>query len=79
MKSGVARPAPYRGYESDLYWVRHSTDNLGVSTIDTISYALLAMAIFYTMLAMVAVRSTDEVTLAEPTLPAHPKTSSGVR
>jgi len=48
-----------------------------VSTLGTISYALFAMAIFYALLAMVAIRSVDDVLRAKPILPAHPKNVVG--
>jgi hypothetical protein len=60
-----------------LYWVRHSIDNLGVSTIDTISYALFVMAIFHALLVVFAIRYVEVVLRAKPTLPAHSKNTVG--
>jgi hypothetical protein len=49
-----------------------------VSTLGTISTALFAMATLYVLLAMVAIRSVDDVIQAKPILPAHPKTNIGM-
>jgi hypothetical protein len=50
---------------------------LAVSTLGTIAYALLAMAIFHAFLVMVAIGSVDDVLRAKPILPAHPKNAVG--
>jgi hypothetical protein len=42
-----------------------------VSTLGTIAYALLAMAIFHALLVMVAIGSVDDVLRAKPILPTH--------
>jgi hypothetical protein len=59
--------------------IRDATRSIipAVSALGTISYALFAMAIFYAILAMVAIRSVDDVLRANPILPAHPKNVVG--